>query len=614
MWDEDKVEVDDPYEAKYNALIEIVKKEAAKQEHDSNVLRRLAAELRQFPAGYRDAKAIADECERVARNQELKTKYAALVDQMNAAVSEEDFSALAGEFRALGAYPNASAKAEECERRYYKLADERTRMETKTQEQHYYTEYIGATAEMERLGQQKTFKPNEFRRSGDEWLRLSERFKNIGGYNDAQALAGLCEQKSVELYEKATLAKKLWMYGKIAAAAIGLVVVIILVISLINSIRSPKEEPPPVPEEPEVTAEPEPEVPLYWNEAYSEFLQESNHTLSGRGADAFSRWGTKNIRFAELVDFDKNGTPELVLILDIPALRADSSGSRQYSFWIFSYTDQVVQIYDDYIFSEGSASEDYAIATSADGQDYLVSSVTDYDGSISKNYLTLSNGQWAPALSLDFAPGNNDHANYEPDAPVVNNEDDEDDEEETTTDEDETGGNENAVMYTYNEFSVNGEQASEAEFNAAETELLGIVRTRMLGIDTENTVQYLITRLGDTYMYGNIPVGSSIREPLHVQLGNEVMQGNDAVWLPIKWNSYGSTILFREAGSEDWKMISRNGSTGDVLPTFELRDNALTIEFPTTDRLYFLMDDFTGRFSKPDGSDSESFTWTFVIG
>jgi len=612
MWDEDKVEVDDPYEAKYNQLIEIVKREAAKKEHDSAELRRLAAELRQFPAGYRDAKAIADECERVARNQELKTKYAALVDRMENAANEEDFGALVGEFRAMGAYPNASAKAEECERRYYKLTDERTRMETKTQEQHYYTEYIGATTEMERLSRQKTFKPNEFRRLGDEWLLLSERFKNIGVYNDAQALAGECEQKSVGMYEKATLAKKLWMYSMIAAAVILLIVVIILVVSLVNNIRAANEVPElPSEEEPVATQEPEPEVPSFWNEAYSEFLQESNHPLSGGDADAFSRWGTKNIRFAELVDFDNNGTPELVLILDIPALRADSSGQSQYMFWIFSYTDQVVQIYDEYISSQSHDSEDYAIATGADGQNYLVSSLTDSEGAISKTYLTLSNGQWTPALSIDFTPGYIDYEEYVPDAPVVN---DEDEEDEETADENEPETNETGFVYTDDEFSVNGEQVSEAEFNAAETELLGIVRTRILGVGTENTVQHLIARLADTYMYGNIPTGSSLREPLHTQLGNTVLHGNDAVRLTIRWNSYGSTVLVREAESTDWKMISRNGSTGEVLPEFELREEALTIAFPTTDRLYFLMEDFTGRFSKPDGSDSESFTWTFIVG
>jgi len=609
MWDEDKVEGEDPFEAKYNQLLEIVKKEAAKQEHDSDVLRRLAAELRQFPAGYKDAAVIADECERVARNQELKTKYVALVNRMNAAGHEEDFNALAGEFRAMGAYPNASAKAEECERRYYKLADERARMETKTQEQHYYTEYIGATGEMERLSQQKTFKPNEFRRLGDEWLRLSERFKSIAGYNDAQALAGVCEQKSVELYEKATLAKKLWMYGKIAAAVILLVLVIILVISLINIIRGANEEPDPLPEEPVVADEPKPVEPQQWNDAYSEFLQESSHTLSDGGTDAFSRWGIKNIRFAELVDFDNNGTPELVLILDVPALRPENSGHSQYYFWIFSYTDQVLQIYDETIISQGASSEDFAIATSADGQHYLVSRFIDNDGSISKNYLTLSNGQWTPVLSLDFTPGSIDYEDYAP--PVIN---DDDEEDETAIDEDEQDTFETGLVFTDNEFSVNGEQVSETEFNDAETEVLGIVKTRILGVDTENTVQTLIARLGDTYTFGNIPVGSSLREPLHVQLGNMALQGNDAVRLSVKWNSYGTTVLFREAGSEDWKMISRNGSTGEVLPTFELRDSALTIEFPTTDRLYYLLEDFTGRFSKPDGTESESFTWTFVIG
>jgi len=101
---------------------------------------------------------------------------------------------------------------------------------------------------------------------------------------------------------------------------------------------------------------------------------------------------------------------------------------------------------------------------------------------------------------------------------------------------------------------------------------------------------------------------------MHRQLIEIIENTNDAVALYLKWQAGDRTVLFREADSSEWKMESRAGGISDVQPTFALEDDVLSIAFPTTDRLYYLSGDFTGRFSDPNSSNSETLTWTFIIG
>ena len=595
MWDEDEIK-----EQAYNQLIDRVKIEAANEEHNSAELRRLAAEFRRLFDGFRDATAIADECERVARNQELKDIYKALTERMRGAATEQEFKALAEEFTAMGAYPNASVLAAECAKLYQRFKDERIHMETKTEEQYYYTQYASASGEMQRLSQQKALKPADFYKLGDEWKSLSEQFRSIDRYRDASALADECTQKGIELYEKAEMAKKIWLISKIAAGAVLLIVLVFLVISLINYISGAREEAGQPPEEEPAMEEPTPEPQKQWNDAYGEYLLATNHTFTAEGADNSSTWGTSNIRFAELVDFDNNSTPELVVIVDIPALRPESDGQSRYWFLIFSYTDQMVPLYNEYITSHGSGGEDYAVATSAEGKDYLVSRVFDSNGSIKMEYFTLSGGQWTPSLTLEFIPGSVTVRHSEPDDDELYPDDDEYDVVDS-------------VMVPEDGYLINGEKASEAEFNAAESVHLGIVRTRILSAQTENSVQALAAKLADTYSFGNIPNNSSLREPIHENLKNVILYENGAVTLTMHWKS-DSTTFIRAADGSEWSIITRTGDTGEVLPTFETEGEVLTIAFPTTDRLYYLSKDFTGRFSRPDGTNSESLTWTFIVG
>jgi hypothetical protein len=580
------------YDAEYTELIESVKREAAKDEHDSAELRRLADEFRKLGNEYKDAIAIAEECERVARNQELKDKYKTLTGLKRAAVSAEDFQALSEAFRAMGAFPNASAEAAECEKRYQELTNEHFSAEMseendsvfserKLEEQRYYSEYNNATAEMQRLSRQKTFKPKELQKLANQWKQLSTQFANIADYRDARTLSSECGRESAELSGRAELFGKIWKILKFAVIAVfaaavltAAIYLILLLFGVIERETDPEPEEPPIEEE---MPEPEPVIQM-WNDAYREFLLSQEHSFVADGSDDATIWGTDNIRFAELADFNNDGTPELVLIIDIPDSAPESPEHSQYWLLILGFTDTIIPIFNEYIYAQGLEVDDYAIATNADGRHYFVHRFVSYNWN-SYNYMILNNGQWESSLAIEFIPGF------------------------TSIDE-----------VVEDEFMVNGEIATEAEYNNAESSILNIVKTRVLGPDTVNDVRALIAKLGDTYMYGNIPNNSSLREPLNVQFYNIVTNTTDAVRLPVRWSNGEFTTFFRETGSTDWSMTTRAGATGDALPTFAMNGDIISIAFPTTDKLYYLLSNFTGRFSNPDGTGSESMTWTFILG
>ena len=304
-----------------------------------------------------------------------------------------------------------------------------------------------------------------------------------------------------------------------------------------------------------------------------------------------------DIRFAELVDFDNDGVPELVLIIDPPELTSESPGDTHFLLLILTYTDNIEVIYRESLRTRGSEVEDFAVATSSGGQSHLVSRTLDHGWS-TMDYLTLSNGVWTSSLSVEFIMGEDTFDGFE--------------DFDETGEFDEAGEEENIVIE--NEYFVNGEHVSEVVFMNAELEILGIVKTRALGINTENNVQALISRLGDDYSFGNISINSSLRQPLHLQLYDVIENTNDALAVLIQWQDGRRTVLMRIAGSSEWVMEFRAGGTGEVLPTFTLGNDVISIALPATDRLYYLMEDFTGRFSNPDGRNSEAFTWTYVIG
>jgi len=102
-------------------------------------------------------------------------------------------------------------------------------------------------------------------------------------------------------------------------------------------------------------------------------------------------------------------------------------------------------------------------------------------------------------------------------------------------------------------------------------------------------------------------------EPVHITLGNIVMDTSDGVDIRILWRNREITVFERAAGGSRWMMQSRTGDYRQVIPSFSFRNDAFTIAFTTTTRVYYLFEDGTGYFRNPNGSNSEALDWEFVL-
>jgi hypothetical protein len=83
---------------------------------------------------------------------------------------------------------------------------------------------------------------------------------------------------------------------------------------------------------------------------------------------------------------------------------------------------------------------------------------------------------------------------------------------------------------------------------------------------------------------------------------------SNAVWIElfIHWED-GRVTIFTRNPEREWIMTSRDGGDSVVLPTFSPDRGTVEIRFPTTQRVYYLYNDFTGVFG------NESFTWEYNV-
>ena len=87
---------------------------------------------------------------------------------------------------------------------------------------------------------------------------------------------------------------------------------------------------------------------------------------------------------------------------------------------------------------------------------------------------------------------------------------------------------------------------------------------------------------------------------------NAVKSNADSIEISIIWEDGRKTIFTRDS-DRDWVMTSRDGGTSSVHPDFSHSGSTIEIRFPTTSRVYYLYDDFTGVFG------NESFRWDYNI-
>jgi hypothetical protein len=87
---------------------------------------------------------------------------------------------------------------------------------------------------------------------------------------------------------------------------------------------------------------------------------------------------------------------------------------------------------------------------------------------------------------------------------------------------------------------------------------------------------------------------------------NAVMSNARWIEISIYWDDGRETVFTRNP-DRDWIMESRDGGTSIVYPEFSVDGRTIEIRFPTTTRVYYLYDDFTGLFG------SERFTWDNTV-
>jgi len=87
---------------------------------------------------------------------------------------------------------------------------------------------------------------------------------------------------------------------------------------------------------------------------------------------------------------------------------------------------------------------------------------------------------------------------------------------------------------------------------------------------------------------------------------NAVMSGAAWIEITIIWEDGRKTIFTRDTDRE-WVMTSRDGGASIVYPDFSHSGSTNEIRFPTTSRVYYLYDDFTGVFG------NERFRWDYDV-
>ena len=100
--------------------------------------------------------------------------------------------------------------------------------------------------------------------------------------------------------------------------------------------------------------------------------------------------------------------------------------------------------------------------------------------------------------------------------------------------------------------------------------------------------------------------------PNHLQLENAIENTDSAIWLVVTWVSGENTgreyVFERDDESLEWSLEVVSDIT-TVEPLFGRDENAFTMSFEDSSRLYYFFPDGTGHYMNPDGSDDDEFTW-----
>ena len=133
--------------------------------------------------------------------------------------------------------------------------------------------------------------------------------------------------------------------------------------------------------------------------AYREFLLQEQSVTIGVHVE---RWNMDHIQHVELVDFDNDGVPELIVITRPPEWDVTGHWGQAWAgslITIWGYTGEVKLLFEGIIWGEGGQSENYELAIHIDGRTYLVTVFSELMATSDRDYFALINGEFVSRMA-----------------------------------------------------------------------------------------------------------------------------------------------------------------------------------------------------------------------
>jgi len=184
--------------------------------------------------------------------------------------------------------------------------------------------------------------------------------------------------------------------------------------------------------------------------AYRQYLRET-HSFETWSEDTYT-WGVDNLRYAEVIDLDNDGIPEMILVMSLRGFEPFASHHIEYGLVVVGYNGRAVELFQGSVVTLGGLGNSYSISTGAGGKIYFVDDLFDHNEGIT-TYYTLERGQLTAALTT--SSGMND----------------------VTFDD---------------EFFINGARVTFEQYMDAASSRLGITSGRDINYETTNAVQFVI--------------------------------------------------------------------------------------------------------------------------
>ena len=282
--------------------------------------------------------------------------------------------------------------------------------------------------------------------------------------------------------------------------------------------------------------------------------------------------------YAELIDFNNDGVPEL-LFIHFPV----DPSNQEINFKVYSYLSGTAELlFHEYHFRDfdmNGAVNGY-IATNRKNISYFMIRTSSPEWSkgqsLTDTYFTIENERWAEVLKRSWSNGFEE-------------------------------------MIAPGQW-VNENPVSESMFTDAPETHLGIVEHRTIygnfdGKDFDMSSVQLI--LDDLYMK---QFNDRSDEKSFQCMSTSIFNTRDWIRLELVRESGETRTIERNRNSAVWTLKNNHGDNRLTDANFTHHGNTFSIEFPTTENKYFLYRDNTGIFERYDNLAYEITTWSFTTG